>query len=181
MIKTVLDKLVDRFLGWKVPETFGPDCGVSFTKPNSVYPEGYPVGTNLLTAVEAKAMFQHVASNLPMLSEYLKGTGVSLYTYNAKVVKIVDADTVDVLVDLGFEVYKKLRCRLAGINAPELNTDSGKIAKAFLIDALPINDPVVIISKDYDKYGRSVAVIYHYEVNINQMLLETGHAVPYIG
>ncbi len=181
MVKTVLDKLVDRFLGWKVPETFGPDCGVTFVKPNSVYPESYPVGTNLLTAVEAKAMFQHVSANIPMLTEYLKGTGVSLYTYNAKVVKIIDGDTVDVLIDLGFEVYKKVRCRLARINSPELTTSEGKIAKSFLIDTLPINEPVVIVSKDYDKYGRSVAEIYYKETSMNQLMLDMGHAVPYIG
>lgn len=106
---------------------------------------------------------------------------MELYTYKGKVTKIVDGDTVDVTVDLGFEVYKKVRCRLARINAPELNTTEGKVAKAFLGGALPINDPVIIASKEYDKYGRSVAEIYHQEISINQLMLDTNHAVPYIG
>lgn len=181
MVKTVLDKLVDKFLDWKVPSTFGPDCGITFVKPTTVYPEGYPVGTNLLTAVEAKEMLRAISSSLPMLSEYLKGTGVSLYTYNAKVVKIVDGDTVDVLVDLGFEVYKKVRCRLAGINAPEMSTAEGKVAKEFLVTTLPLDTPVVIISREYDKYGRSVATIFAGEVNINQFMVDTNHAVVYKG
>lgn len=104
---------------------------------------------------------------------------MDFFTYKGKVAKIVDADTVDVIIDLGFEVYKKVRCRLIGINAPELNTDAGKVAKDFLISVLPINDPVIVVSKDYDKYGRSVAEIYHNEVNINKMLIDKGHAVVY--
>lgn len=106
---------------------------------------------------------------------------MELYTYKGKVTKIVDADTVDITVDLGFEVFKKVRCRLARINAPELSTPEGKVAKAFLAGVLPINDSVTIASKEYDKYGRSVAEIYHQEVSVNQMLLDTGHAVAYPG
>jgi micrococcal nuclease len=105
---------------------------------------------------------------------------MNLFTYTGKVNKIIDADTIDVTLDLGFEVYKKLRCRLAHINAPEMKTDAGKAAKIFLSAALPINDTVIVISKEYDKYGRSVAEIFHNDVNINQMLLDTGHAVPYM-
>lgn len=52
--------MVDRFLGWKLPQDFGPDCGISFTP---VHPNGTtrfePVGTNLFTADQALAMFRH--------------------------------------------------------------------------------------------------------------------------
>lgn len=52
-------KMVDRFLAWRLPETFAPDCGISFKRPND--PSfAWPVGTNLLTADEAKEMFEYV-------------------------------------------------------------------------------------------------------------------------
>lgn len=181
MLKTVCDKMVDLFLGWKIPATFGPDCYVSFDRDRATANNSWPVGTNIFTADEAKAMIKNMAKCDVLLNEYLTSPGGHMYIYNAKVVKIVDADTVDVMVDLGFEVYKKVRTRLAGINAPELNTDEGKVAKAFLVGALPVDTPVIIVSKDYDKYGRSVAVIYQENVNINQMLLDSGYAIPYKG
>lgn len=181
MLKTVADKMVDLFLGWKIPATFGPDCYVSFDRDRATANNSWPVGTNIFTADEAKAMIKNMAKCDVLLNEYLASPGGHMYIYNAKVVKIVDADTVDVMVDLGFEVYKKVRTRLAGINAPELNTNEGKVAKAFLVGALPVDTPVIIVSKDYDKYGRSVAVIYQENVNINQMLLDSGYAIPYKG
>ena len=45
-----------------------------------------------------------------------------MYKYNAKVTRVVDGDTVDALVDLGFDTWKKVRIRMAGINAPESRT-----------------------------------------------------------
>lgn len=53
-----LDACVNRFLGWKLPEGFGPDCGISFTPPK--WPNTWPIGTNLLTAVQARAMLEYV-------------------------------------------------------------------------------------------------------------------------
>jgi hypothetical protein len=49
--------MVDRFLGWKLPATFSPDCGISFD--GRGYDRGWPTGTNLLNAEEARAMFEH--------------------------------------------------------------------------------------------------------------------------
>jgi len=60
MAKTMIGKMVDRFLGWKLPQDFGPDCGISFTP---FHPNGTtryePIGTNLLTADQARQMFEH--------------------------------------------------------------------------------------------------------------------------
>ena len=56
MNKPLIDQMVDRFLGWKIPADFSPDCGIAFTP----IPNASPVGTNLLTAVQAKAMLEHV-------------------------------------------------------------------------------------------------------------------------
>jgi hypothetical protein len=51
-------EMVNRFLGWPLPKTFGPDCGISF-KPLA-HPNAWPIGTNLFTADEARAMFEYV-------------------------------------------------------------------------------------------------------------------------
>ena len=45
-----------------------------------------------------------------------------MFKYNAKVIRVVDGDTVDALVDLGFSTFKKVRIRMMGINAPESRT-----------------------------------------------------------
>lgn len=52
--------MVNRFLAWRLPDDFGPDAGISFT-PNPQFPHAWPTGTNLLTAVQARAMFDHCA------------------------------------------------------------------------------------------------------------------------
>lgn len=57
-------KMVDRFLGWKLPQDFAPDAGISFTP--STHPLGWPVGTNLLAATQAKEMFEHCAHTQPV-------------------------------------------------------------------------------------------------------------------
>lgn len=58
-----ISKAVDRFLGWRLPKDFYPDCGISFKPPEKPHPdvlyEYWPVGTNLFTADQAKAMFEH--------------------------------------------------------------------------------------------------------------------------
>ena len=59
----VTEEMVNRFLNWKLPSTFSPDCGISFDgrKPDQWNADkGWPVGTNLLSAIEAKAMLEHV-------------------------------------------------------------------------------------------------------------------------
>jgi micrococcal nuclease len=45
-----------------------------------------------------------------------------MYTYKAKVVRVVDGDTIDALIDLGFDIHKKIRIRMVGMNAPESRT-----------------------------------------------------------
>lgn len=64
----VTDEMVSRFLGWTLPKTFAPDCGISFDKrpPDARgYPTGWPIGTNLFTADEARAMLEHVLVAAP--------------------------------------------------------------------------------------------------------------------
>lgn len=65
MNKQRIDRMVDRFLCWELPKDFAPDCGISFDgrqddEWNKNKP--WPVGTNLLTAEQARQMFQHVTA-----------------------------------------------------------------------------------------------------------------------
>lgn len=63
-------RIVNRFLGWKLPDDFAPDCGISFKRTHSEFspfgPQKHePVGTNLLTAVQARAMLEHILPPMP--------------------------------------------------------------------------------------------------------------------
>lgn len=65
MTKTLIDKMVDQFLGWKLPKDFCPDAGISFnpTKPyegDELGNSWWPVGTNLMTAEQARVMITHM-------------------------------------------------------------------------------------------------------------------------
>jgi hypothetical protein len=55
-----LSAMVNRFLGWRLPETFGPDCFIFFDRVRAKMDQSWPIGTNLLTATEARAMLEHV-------------------------------------------------------------------------------------------------------------------------
>ena len=61
-----IDKMVGRFLGWKLPDDFGPDAGTTFN-PGHITPSSphWPTGTNLLTAAQARQMFEHVTADKP--------------------------------------------------------------------------------------------------------------------
>ena len=65
MSKQLIDKMVDRFLCWELPKDFAPDCGISFDgRKDDEWNKNktWPVGTNLLTAEQARQMFQHVTA-----------------------------------------------------------------------------------------------------------------------
>lgn len=99
-----------------------------------------------------------------------------LYNYRiVELVKVVDGDTIDLRIDLGFDVFKKVRCRLARVNAPEMGTQEGKDFKKLVVDKLTITKPTILNSIEYDKYGRSVAeVILEDGVNFSNYLLNQG-------
>jgi len=62
-IDKVIDCMVDRFLNWRLPHDFAPDCGITFDgcKPDALgYAPSWPVGTNLLTADQARAMIKYI-------------------------------------------------------------------------------------------------------------------------
>ena len=123
-----------------------------------------------------------------------------MYTYKiVDVNRIVDGDTVDVTIDLGFSILYKTRVRLYGINTPEVRTKDleekkrGQAASQRLSEIIDEAEfsghQLVLESTEKDKYGRYLGIIYILKqspaqtdyVNINKQLVTEGHAVPYYG
>jgi endonuclease YncB( thermonuclease family) len=99
------------------------------------------------------------------------------YTRAAIVREVIDGDTVALDVDLGFRMWARLSCRLAGIDAPEHDTPAGQAAKAFLSALLPAGTPVVVDSLHTDKYGgRFDAGVWVGGQSVNTQLVQAGHA-----
>lgn len=108
---------------------------------------------------------------------------LDVFTFRAKVVRVVDGDTVDMTVDLGFRISQEIRLRLLGINAPERNAPGGTEATNYLKLLLPIGQQTMIetFKNPTDKYGRWLASIYVNGENINDNMISSGHAVYYEG
>jgi endonuclease YncB( thermonuclease family) len=76
--------------------------------------------------------------------------------YRGVVDQVHDGDTIYIKLDLGFDLTVYARCRIFGINAPELSTDPGKVARDFARTLLPIGKAVLVTSHGWDKYGGRV-------------------------
>lgn len=105
------------------------------------------------------------------------------YIYAAQVLKVVDGDTLDIMVDLGFNIHVKKRLRMAHLNAPERGTQAGTDATAFLVDRLPVGSAIVVrtVKNGVDKWGRYLAEVYIDNTSVNDELLSKSLAVPYEG
>ncbi len=113
-----------------------------------------------------------------------------MYEYACKVERVVDGDTIDVVLDLGFDILYKSRVRLYGIDTPESRTRNkdekarGKMAAAFLEDAINNGKRVVIQTKLKDsrgKFGRVLGDVVVDGININQSMIDNYHAAAYFG
>ena len=111
-----------------------------------------------------------------------------MFTYEAKVMRVVDGDTIDALIDLGFDIHKKIRIRMVGINTPESRTRDleekkrGLAAKARLKEILKENkNKFILESQGVGKYGRCLSIIRIGDTVVNQQLIIEGHAVEYFG
>ena len=113
-----------------------------------------------------------------------------MYEYSCKVERVVDGDTVDVMLDLGFDILYNCRVRLFGIDTPESRTRNldekarGKMASAFLKEAIDNGTKVVIQTKLKDsrgKFGRVLGNVVVDGKNINQSMIENYHAAAYFG
>ncbi|MDX5401068.1 MAG: thermonuclease family protein [Rhodobacterales bacterium] len=105
-----------------------------------------------------------------------------MYTYRAIVRRIVDGDTVDCDVDMGFRAWRmNERFRLAGVNTPEMrgpDRDAGRAAKAFVESLIAPGAEIIIeTAKDPDSFGRWIATVYINNQSLNDALVDHGHAV----
>ena len=119
------------------------------------------------------------------------GKQVKKYGYSCKLERVVDGDTCDALIDLGFNTWAKRRIRFMGVDCWESRTrdleekKKGLAAKAFTKDLLENSDDgkFSIISHGVGKYGRVLGELFvkDYERSVNQLLIENGHAYEYEG
>ena len=113
-----------------------------------------------------------------------------MYEYACEVKRVVDGDTVDVVMDLGFNILHKCRVRLFGIDTPESRTRNldekarGKMAAAFLKNKIDAGEKIVIQTKLKDsrgKFGRVLGDVVVDGININQEMSANYHAAAYFG
>lgn len=105
-----------------------------------------------------------------------------MYEYRARLISVLDGDTLKVSIDLGFRMHFLTTVRLAGFDAPERNTEAGFKAREYLIDLLADTTiPLTIktmINKEFEKYGRVLGAVLHGSVNINEAMVKAGHVKP---
>ena len=119
--------------------------------------------------------------------------------YNFRVVsvdKVLDGDTIDVTIDLGFDLYKKERVRIAGVDTPEKRTrdleekvlgiDATNWMKEHLEDTINGDDELIIrteLKGGVGKYGRLLGWLYvgDDDVSLNEQMIEEGYAWAYDG
>jgi micrococcal nuclease len=115
----------------------------------------------------------------------------SMFEYQCKIIRVVDGDTTDVDIDLGFGVWmKKQRVRFYGVDTPESRTSDkeekvyGLMAKEFVKSYLPKGSTQVLRThKDgVGKYGRILGeFLVDDSTTVNQLLIDKHHAVAYFG
>lgn len=114
------------------------------------------------------------------------------FFYKAELDRVVDGDTVDLIIDLGFDVFHKVRVRLHGVNAPESRTRDleekalGLAAKDYVSNWLSESDEIYIrtMKDGSGKYGRILGYIYNDEDMascLNADIISNGHGVEYFG
>ena len=115
-----------------------------------------------------------------------------MYEYKCKVKRVVDGDTMDVVLDLGFDILHACRVRLAGIDTPESRTRDldekarGKLSKAYLKETIK-GKKIVLKTKIKDakgKFGRVIAEVWaEFEEgsmrNVNELMIKEAYAVKY--
>jgi micrococcal nuclease len=120
------------------------------------------------------------------------GEKIMFEYYVKKVTKVVDGDTIDVEIDLGFDISFSSRVRLAGIDTPESRTTDktekalGLEAKAYVKHAIDSAKTIVIKTEKMnssEKYGRILGWVYLDEdtVSLNDKMINDGHAWGYLG
>ena len=116
---------------------------------------------------------------------------IDKHNYSAKLVRVVDGDTCDAMIDLGFDTWVKKRIRFYGVDTWESRTRNkeekvkGLAAKAYVKDLLENSDGGKFVLKSYGvgKYGRVLGELFvkGNEQSVNELLKENGHAYEYHG
>ncbi len=111
-----------------------------------------------------------------------------MYEYKATIIKVVDGDTIDVDIDLGFDVWlRNQRIRLFGIDTPESRTRNkqekahGLLAKAYVQKALILGRTYALTTKEKGKFGRFLGEFKTGKGVITKLLIKERLAVPYVG
>ena len=116
-----------------------------------------------------------------------------MYQYKAKILKVVDGDTVEIDLDLGFNIIlANQKVRMAGVDTPESRTTNkeekprGLLSKKKLAEKLPVGSWATIETlksdNNDDKFGRILGVfILDDGTRLNQWLIDNNYAVPYMG
>lgn len=116
---------------------------------------------------------------------------LNLYFYSAEVKKVIDGDTLDIVIDLGFDTLRKSRVRLYGVNTPESRTSNieekklGLAAKEFTeqwVSNLGGKIKIQTILDKNEKYGRILAMVWDDNGNcLNKDIINMGFAREYFG
>lgn len=122
-------------------------------------------------------------------SHAFKRTNIRTYEYWAKVEKVIDGDTIELSVAVGFELTYKSRFRLFGINTPEIfgvKKDSdeyraGVESSEYVKKKLPVGSwvEITVYSEKKEKYGRWLCEVYVKGKNLNEDLVDKGYAKVY--
>jgi len=116
-----------------------------------------------------------------------------MYEYKITLDRVVDGDTIDAYIDLGFDITTKKRIRFAGINTPECRTrdmeekQRGIAAKIRLTEILENATVIHLDSHGVGKFGRVLGQLHVDSehsismIDVNQLLIDEGHAVEYHG
>ena len=114
-----------------------------------------------------------------------------MFKYNAKVERVIDGDTIDAMIDLGFDTWVSKRIRFYGIDAPESRTRDleekkrGKAATAYLSAILEENNNEFILkSHGVGKFGRCLGELFVEslgDLSVQQQMINEGHGVSYHG
>ena len=116
-----------------------------------------------------------------------------MYQYKCKIIKVLDGDTVDIDLDLGFKIIlANQRVRMAGVDTPESRTTiaeekiRGLLSKKKLAEKLPIGSWQIIETQksdsNDDKFGRILGVFILVDgTRVNDWLIQNNYAVPYKG
>ena len=111
-----------------------------------------------------------------------------MYEYSCKVKRVVDGDTIDVVIDLGFDIHFATRVRLYGMDTPESRTRNkdekvrGYMSKDFLEEWMEKDDVIIRTRRDKKgKFGRVLGEMIVRGENINKLMIKECLAVEYYG